>query len=144
MAPFSTLEVCSGALSLPNHFGGPSEYHVTPYPALIMAGPLGHSSLRPRNQQHAGGVCIAMRILHSILVHDLLASEVRVQYSCLCQTQNLNVYGKEIVEWNRPFSYFENECGSNDISLQFAEFSNVHNCDRSCNATLSNLVYKFV
>ena len=35
------------------------------------------------------------------------------------------------------------ECGSNDISLQFVEFSNVHNCDRSCNVTRSNLVYKF-
>ena len=45
---------------------------------------------------------------------------------------------------NRPFSYSENECGSNDISLQFVEFSNVHNCDRSSNATLSNLAYKIV
>ena len=45
---------------------------------------------------------------------------------------------------NRPFSYSESECGSNDISLQFVEFSNVHNCDRSSNATLSNLAYKIV
>ena len=45
---------------------------------------------------------------------------------------------------NRPFSYSENECGSNDISLQFVEFSNVDNCDRSVNATLSNLEYKIV
>ena len=45
---------------------------------------------------------------------------------------------------NRPFSYSENECGSHDISLQFVEFSNVHNCDRSSNATLSNLAYKIV
>ena len=45
---------------------------------------------------------------------------------------------------NRPFSYSENERGSNDISLQFVEVSNVHNCDRSSNATLSNLVYKTV
>ena len=30
---------------------------------------------------------------------------------------------------NRPFSYSESVCGSNDISLQFVEFSNVHNCD---------------
>ena len=44
----------------------------------------------------------------------------------------------------RPFSYSENECGSNDISLQFVEFSNVDNCDRSFNATLSNLEYKIV
>ena len=45
---------------------------------------------------------------------------------------------------NRPFSYSENEGGSNDISLQFVGFSNEHNCDRSSNATLSNLVYKIV
>ena len=45
---------------------------------------------------------------------------------------------------NRPFSYSENECGSNDISLQFVEFSNVDNCDRSVNATLSSLEYKIV
>ena len=46
--------------------------------------------------------------------------------------------------FNRPFSYSESKCGSNDISLQFVEFSNVHNCDRSSNATLSNLAYKIV
>ena len=46
--------------------------------------------------------------------------------------------------FHRPFSYSENECVSNDISLQFVEFSNVHNCDRSSKATLSNLVYKIV
>ena len=45
---------------------------------------------------------------------------------------------------NRPFSYYENECGSNDISLQCVEFSNMHNCDGSFNATLSNLAYKIV
>ena len=45
---------------------------------------------------------------------------------------------------NRPFSYSENECGSKDISLPFVEFSNVDNCDRSFNATLSNLEYKIV
>ena len=44
----------------------------------------------------------------------------------------------------QALSYSENECVSNDISLQFEEFSNVHNCDRSSNATLSNLVYKIV
>ena len=43
---------------------------------------------------------------------------------------------------NGPFSYSENECGSNDISLDFVEFSNVHNCDRSSNATQSNVAYK--
>ena len=45
---------------------------------------------------------------------------------------------------NRRFSYSENECGSNNILLQFVEFSNVHNCDRSSNAALSNLAYKVV
>ena len=42
----------------------------------------------------------------------------------------------------RPFSYSESESRSNDISLQLVEFSNVHSCDRSSNATLSNLAYK--
>ena len=45
---------------------------------------------------------------------------------------------------NRPFSYSHNECGSNDIPSQFVEFSNVHYCDRSSNATLSNLACKMV
>ena len=45
---------------------------------------------------------------------------------------------------NRRFSYSENECGSNDISSQFVEFSNVHNTARSSNATLSNFAYKVV
>ena len=45
---------------------------------------------------------------------------------------------------NRPFSYSEKECGSNDISLQFVEFSKVHNCDRSSNAIQSNLANKTV
>ena len=45
---------------------------------------------------------------------------------------------------NRPFSYSAKEPGSSDISLYFVEFSNVHNCDRSSNATLSNLAYKIV
>ena len=43
---------------------------------------------------------------------------------------------------NRPFSYSKKESGSNDISLDFVEFSNVHNTDRNSNATQSNLVYK--
>ena len=47
-------------------------------------------------------------------------------------------------DFNRPFSYSENEYSSNDISLQFVEFSNVDNCDRSFNATLSNLENKLV
>ena len=45
---------------------------------------------------------------------------------------------------NRPFSYSEKECESNDISLQFVEFSNVHNCDRSSNAIQSKLAHKNV
>ena len=45
---------------------------------------------------------------------------------------------------NRPFSYSKKESGSNDISLQFVEFSNLHNCDRSSNATQLNLAYKIV
>ena len=45
---------------------------------------------------------------------------------------------------NRPFSYSKKECGSNDISSHFVEFSNVYNTERSSNATQSNLVYKSV
>ena len=36
---------------------------------------------------------------------------------------------------NRPFSYSEKESQSNDTLLHFVEFSNVHNSDRSSNAT---------
>ena len=43
---------------------------------------------------------------------------------------------------NRPFSYSKKECGSNDISSHFVEFSNVYNTDRRPNAIQSNLVYK--
>ena len=52
-------------------------------------------------------------------------------------------YGS-ILSLNRPFSYSEKECGWNDISLQFVELSNVHNCDRSSDATQSNVAYKIV
>ena len=45
---------------------------------------------------------------------------------------------------NRPFSYSEKESQSNDTLLHVVEFSNVHNSDRSSNATRSNLVYKNV
>ena len=45
---------------------------------------------------------------------------------------------------NRPFRYSKKESGSNDISLNFVEFSNSHNTDRSSNATQSNVVYKAV
>ena len=43
---------------------------------------------------------------------------------------------------NRPFSYSEKDSQSNDTLLYFVEFLNVHNCDRSSNATRSNLVHK--
>ena len=43
---------------------------------------------------------------------------------------------------NKPFSCSKTECGSNDISLHFVEFSNVHNGGRCSNANQSNLVYK--
>ena len=46
--------------------------------------------------------------------------------------------------WTRLFSYSEKESQSNDTLLHFVEFSNVHNSDRSSNATRSNLVYKNV
>ena len=39
---------------------------------------------------------------------------------------------------NRPFSYSEKESQSNDTLLHLVEFSNVHNSDRSSNATRSN------
>ena len=45
---------------------------------------------------------------------------------------------------NRPFSYSRKESGSNDILLHSVEFLNMHNTDRSSNATLSNLAYKNV
>ena len=45
---------------------------------------------------------------------------------------------------NRPFSYSKKEVGSNDISSDFVEILNVHNTDRSSNATQSNLMYKNV
>ena len=48
------------------------------------------------------------------------------------------------IDCNRPFSYSEKESLSNDTSLHFVEFSNVHNSDRSSNATRSSLVYKNV
>ena len=45
---------------------------------------------------------------------------------------------------NRPFSYSEKESQSNDTLLHFVEFSNLHNSDRSSNATQSNLAHKNV
>ena len=43
---------------------------------------------------------------------------------------------------NRRFTFSEKESQSNDTLLHFVEFSNVHNSDRSSNATQSKLVYK--
>ena len=45
---------------------------------------------------------------------------------------------------NRPFSYSGKDSESNDVMMQFEEFSNVHNSGRTSNATRSNLVYKSV
>ena len=45
---------------------------------------------------------------------------------------------------NRPFSYSEKNLNRTTLLLHFVEFSNVHNGDRSFNATRSNLVYKNV
>ena len=50
----------------------------------------------------------------------------------------------KLCKFNKPFSYSEKESEWNDISLEFVEFSNAHNCDRSHNATQSNLVHKNV
>ena len=80
---------------------------------------------------------------------------VRKQYACLKNCHNIAKATLKLYLWqvdqrlshilrNRPFSYSHNECRSNDISLQFVEFSNVHNCDRKSHATLSNLAYKIV
>ena len=48
------------------------------------------------------------------------------------------------VSLNRPFSYSRKESEPNDVMMQFEESSNVHNGDRSCNATRTNLAYKIV
>ena len=45
---------------------------------------------------------------------------------------------------NRPFSYSGKESESNDVVMQLEEFSNVHNGDRSSNATRSSLAYEIV
>ena len=50
--------------------------------------------------------------------------------------------GTEVV--SLPFSYSGKESESNDVMMQFEEFSNVHNGDRASNATRSNLAYKIV
>ena len=45
---------------------------------------------------------------------------------------------------HRPFSYSGKESASNDVMMQFYEFSNVRNSDRISNATRSNLAYNIV
>ena len=54
-----------------------------------------------------------------------------------------NVF-QEALRSNRPFRYSEKEPQSNDSLQHFVEFSNVHNSDRSSNATRSNFGYKNV
>ena len=46
--------------------------------------------------------------------------------------------------YHRPFNYSRKESESNDVIMQFEEFSNMHNSDGASNATRSNLVYKIV
>ena len=43
---------------------------------------------------------------------------------------------------NRPFSFYKKQPASKNVMMHFEEFSNVHNKDRSSNATRSSLVYK--
>ena len=45
---------------------------------------------------------------------------------------------------NRSFSYSGKESESNDVVMDFEEFSNVHNSDRTSNATRSNLAYNIL
>ena len=61
-----------------------------------------------------------------------------------CIVISLSNLAALLTKLNTPFSYSKKECGSNDISSHFVEFSNVCNNDRSSNATQSNLVYKNV
>ena len=65
---------------------------------------------------------------------------------CSCaQRDAVSHFAKPLTSGNnRPFSSSEKESQSNDTLLHFVDFSNVDNCDRSSNATRSNLVYKNV
>ena len=56
--------------------------------------------------------------------------------------QNFLEFLKKDESSNRPFSYSESE--SKDITRHSVKFSNVHNCDRSSDATRSNLLYQNV
>ena len=72
---------------------------------------------------------------------------VSVESLKICNSNTMHL-GKKFLAANfsatlyRPYIYSENESGSNDISLHFVEFSN--HCDRSSNATQSNLAYKIL
>ena len=59
-------------------------------------------------------------------------------YNRLCRVTFL---GHSVIDL---FAILKKECGSNDISLHFIEFSNVHNCDRSSDTIQSNLGYRNV
>ena len=45
---------------------------------------------------------------------------------------------------NGPFSSSRKESELKDVMMHFEEFSNVHNSNRTCNSTRSNLAYKIV
>ena len=57
---------------------------------------------------------------------------------------NVTFFSAGSKEAKIPFSYSGKESESNDVMMQFEEFSNVHNSDRTSNATRSNLAYKIV
>ena len=61
-----------------------------------------------------------------------------------CKTITLVAFDDTLGIRNRPFSFSEKECGSNDISSQSVEFSNMQNGDRSSNAIQSNLAHQNV
>ena len=52
---------------------------------------------------------------------------------------DFSLFRQPLNDLNRPFSYSENESGSNDISLDLVEFSNVHNCNQNSNHILKML-----
>ena len=52
--------------------------------------------------------------------------------------------GNPSLKDNRRFSYSRKASESNDVMMQFEEFSNVHNGVRTSNATQSNLAYKIL
>ena len=66
----------------------------------------------------------------------------KVQNGCL-RILRVSLH-KKLLVFHRTFSYSEKESESNDVMMQFEEFSNVHNSDRASNTTRSNLGYKIV